>query len=929
MTLSREFLLTPFEGPWCPGFLGEAEACVGRTAGTLRRLVSLLEVHLGIVRPEGAGEQRLTAALAALRAGLAGGNAREAFGASFDADPYGTAARLLRWRDSLFWAGWDARPQGLPPRLKLAMQALGPDAQRWDEGGLAGRVRALAAHPELGRRRLFDAVLLLHPWEELSTLEKRLLDRLKAAGTAIEPWPATETPPVQKNDLGAARAKIEQGTDFTPRGDGSLMLLSGGTPFEAAEALAAWLRERGPEGVVLIAPEESRSELDQALRRHALAGIGADAVSARASVLQVLPLLLDLQWAPLNPERLLELLLLPLSPLPGRVTRPLARTLVKRPGIGHAEWGTALQEGLEAACEGLAPAEAAARRDRVLFFLPKEDGLLNAGDPLPLRRVHELCVRFRQWANRRAALEREKADPSAPPDPLKEAEIALRAAAAEQAGRLDQLAAGLGLEAIPKAQAERLVRLASVEVTVARTVMEAGGVFRVGAPEALLAPCDTVVWWDFTQEAAGRPGRPEFTAEELSHLAAAGLRFPGPGQAALRQAAGWASALCAPFRRLLCVTWDGRLAQPQRAHPLWDQITAGWSTERSAVLRITVDDLLRATDPPLHVPIESVAPLAQPGRRRHWPLSIPAALRERESYSSMDALITCPFQYAMRYKASLQESRVLQLGDALVLRGTLAHAILEEVFHGLDPIPPKARLRAVAKEKMETKLREEGLPLLQPGMEAALARFRQAVLRSAEVLGDLLRDQGLTVAEVEKEKEEKCEFGRIAGRIDMVLKRKEAKGSYILDLKYSDRGESAYIKQLSDREPVQLAFYARLLNELSAPVAYFSIGDAQVITTATRPFPGGRSVEMAPSAEETWERVVRTVQETLQSTFGRGDLLATGVSGDDPMDVGIPVIAGGLMRVDPPCPWCPYGGVCGTAWNGPAEEAEHEGDDEN
>lgn len=95
-----------------------------------------------------------------------------------------------------------------------------------------------------------------------------------------------------------------------------------------------------------------------ALHRHGLPTAGG-AGHGDGSLLQLLPLVLALGWAPTDPRRALELLTLPISPIPRTVAWRLVGALQKWPAVDSDAWRSAL-------AEGLAAVEDPERRDTVL-----------------------------------------------------------------------------------------------------------------------------------------------------------------------------------------------------------------------------------------------------------------------------------------------------------------------------------------------------------------------------------------------------------------------------------------------------------------------------------------------------------------------------------------------------------------------------------
>ena len=86
------------------------------------------------------------------------------------------------------------------------------------------------------------------------------------------------------------------------KGDGSLLKIEAKTLMEAAEAtaacLAALLKNRNPQSIVLLRDGDSRASLvlETALRRYDLSSAGLTLESSHRPATQILPLFLGLAW---------------------------------------------------------------------------------------------------------------------------------------------------------------------------------------------------------------------------------------------------------------------------------------------------------------------------------------------------------------------------------------------------------------------------------------------------------------------------------------------------------------------------------------------------------------------------------------------------------------------------------------------------------
>jgi hypothetical protein len=244
---------------------------------------------------------------------------------------------LPGWRDLLIDAGWngEAVPGG-GARLEAFVEL--------EQGltlplGPADRLRRVEA--ELSSTTF-------SPWDELTLAEdlrawperwRRVFALLSARGTkvaTVAPRLAAGAP--ADSDLGQIQASIRgEATRVGLRGDGSVVLLTGETSWELAHAVAAMLRQDRGGSSVVVRGGDARA-LDTAFAVQGLAGQGLDSASAWRPACQLLPLALELAYAPRDPYRMLELVTLPLGPFEGWVGLQLARAISKSPGIGGRAW---------------------------------------------------------------------------------------------------------------------------------------------------------------------------------------------------------------------------------------------------------------------------------------------------------------------------------------------------------------------------------------------------------------------------------------------------------------------------------------------------------------------------------------------------------------------------------------------------------------
>lgn len=909
MTLKREFLFTgAFDGFWHPGFLDGVEASAGREWGNAEALADLLGLHLGVAAPRRHLLERIVEAQTGIRA-YCDLNPDAYFAESFRRDDLGVAHRLLMMRDALLMGGWEGDEKDLPARPSEVMAALGKCADPGNLAGLPDRLNAIIALLGKRPRRVFDTVFLARDMSAEPLLVRRLIEALAATGTAVAPWTVV-TPAAGKgeSDLERARRKVETGENFTPRGDGSLLLLQGDNAYDSAEALAAWLAAARPEEAVVIADGESRPMLDAAFRRYHLPAIGAVSISPYRSALQAIRLAFTLRWKPFDPARLLEFLQLPISPIPRRAGYLLAGALAEAPGTGSAAWRNAIIKSAESEND---EGKAEALRERLAFWLPDTGALLDPGEEMPIKQVCDICVAFAGWARKRSRAMKGDDARSSPGD---SETILILEMVATEAERLGELVRQYGTEGMGFVSLSSLIdRVAGDGIGITLSPAQEGSMPSVGVPSALLGPSDTVIWWNFTRSGGESFPYRNFTDEERSLLAERGIEIQGPGDHSLAVSREWRRPLECASGKLILVAAETELGEPRAAHPLWDEITAGWKPAEKGRVTLHTEDLLDADCGYFPVEREIASPLELPGPCPVFHLdNVRPALREKESATSLELLAGCPLAYVLQYQARMAGAVAIKLADDTVVRGNVGHRVIQEVFGSGKTPGTREEAERLASAAFDRLVASEGATLLLPGKEADLASFRGAMVRVAGVFREIMSAQGLSVAGVEKELAADTEIGLVGGRIDILLEDLE-KNRLVIDMKYSEKGEARYSAKLEKDEAIQLAVYSRTAGK-AVPVAYLSLKDAALVTNAHGGFPGARPAGNS-DIFDTWHRLVATVRHYLERQFMKKEIYAfavaanAGVLPDD-------VMAPGGIEMSSPCRYCDYGVLCGMSWNG-------------
>ena len=684
-------------GAW-PGPLADRDAAVGEVWVGYGALAGKLETALGL----GAPGEPLAVRAAALVGKLQ--KTKGFWSESAARDPFCTALNLLRRRDELCLHGWrgqgvstrlaelaglmeDVLP-GMPDRVAavcgaLATRNAGVESIAFVGAG-GGRHKAAPTGEGDGRRSFKSSDILTDPLKVMPALWRRVIEALGAQGTYIEERGLDDAP--AKGNLAGARA-----SGFDPdEKDSSLLLLRPAGVLEAAEHTAAWLASlEDLSGTVVIGADPV---LDGALKRYGLPVTGASARPQDNALLQVLPLVLEAGWAPPDPQRVLELLTLPVSPVEPDLARALADALRETPAVGSDGWRDVIQGRMEEIFgratknRNAYPAGAIVKRaDAVLAWRmsagleePERDAVV--GQCLQLKKLVELC----------------------------------------------------GLKELSPAQVKRLVEEATSATSSGAAYPAEAGLVSVPQPGGVAGPAKRIVWWNFTRKSAPSVGRRPVGAEEERALAKEGVQLPDPGGMALSHAERWKRPLRQAAESLLLVcprySDDG---EEQYPHPLWDEIAASLENPD----RIS---FLETRTAPRSIGRKKRKPAALPRAQTEWNTKGKLTRRKKESPSGIGALVGCSLKWALQYKARLRGGEAAALDDSNRLLGELVHEIIARLLRGGKVAPGEAGRKA-------RKLFDDEGPRLAasfflPGADAMRADARRIVGEAArDLFASLLR----------------------------------------------------------------------------------------------------------------------------------------------------------------------------------------------
>lgn len=877
-----------------------AKGSLGAIAVGPAGLLSLVETFTGLSGPPVQAARRI----ALMRRRLAAYSGDAPFwAASFEVDPWAVAREVLRLRDSLVEAGWNATAIAGGSRRLADLAALEAMTEWPVLPGRADRISAAIEALGQGFELPVHQILVVDPPDAIGPGVGRLLKALEGVGVQILYQSAEQAAGQPGTDLARAQAWLLGGEPQPLQGDGTLVILKGRSEAAQAEAVADWLAASPEDPNTVIILGSPSGLLDGAMARRGLPRFAHLQASQLRGAVQVLALAIRTRWRPFSPEAMLDLLSMPLSPIPGDVVRELATALAEAPGRGGPRWIDAIEKGQARRRErfeklGLPGAELASRirRDTARWRPWLEGEQYEESPGMPALVAREICGRVAAWAARVGV-----------------GGQGVVIAAGQFATTLSLVIAEAGLDVIPRVQLERMIDSVVADgIDAEYLTAEASPWAHAHHPAQVLERVAAVMWWGFSAEHTLQRAT-DWADEELSALAAAGIRPEGPDLGLYREAAAARGAVVRAAERVVLVAPAGPESD-QTTHPLLHELTPVLKQENSGAI-FHAEELLATGVTTLagrQISRTLVERRQLPDPRRTWSIApTKIQLRPVESANSIELLLGCPFAWSLQYAGKLRPSRRSEIPHGEKLLGLLAHALAAEVFQpGASPSPDQAFDKA--RERLPTLIDEMAAPLRLPGAAAdyvrALSRLPVAMRSLAETLGTL--GAIIVGAEVERDLPDVLANGvSLSGRIDLLIKDQVGQPA-IIDMKWS-RTDRYRRDEIRKGHSVQLAVYGRLLgsNSEPAPAAYFMLSQARVLPAGDNLF-GPSGSDGAPELAHVWANASTSWQARM-TDLTRGHLVALSAK---LLSEGETLPAGEVaLQPEAPCRFCDKTMLCGHA----------------
>ena len=891
--------------------------------------LSLLETQLGLAYPDVSNNTRLIQYLACLHKK---DKKSRFFYRSLQVDDLAVAKKILNWRDELYLAGWSGH-------LKQK------DSEQYSSTKTSSRLDDIADVEILARKEvsfneaqyIADVLLKLghyntqieniYLYDELNCLPKlwqSVLERLKEQGTNIQ---FTEQVPTQINSKAQKSSdlkKLQQYlTEFNKKestslstkslslkGDGSVLVIKAQSKTNSAQLISEYLRQgikqsdsahadnkKTPSCVILA--ESQETTLEQLFIKYDFARQGYSNTSHARSILQLLPLTLQLLWQPIDVNKLLSFLVHPVNMLPGFACRLLADNLSSYPGIGGHHWNETIEKIKSKAKDfKKSDDEINALIEQINYWICSDS--YDPEDGVPFSVLEERTDKINQYLQGHILYlslqlsdksnQLLNADLGEQEVQLAETEISLSYTASKYCSQFIEL-----LQLLSKQHAgQESQTMTQLKLTqLINTVMGSGTPLSIHQKEAnaprlsndpalLIDTVDELIWWDMSL--SQNVHRYPWSQSEKQCLQELGVELIDPLRQLKQQEDKALQALLNIQHRLIIVLHNG-----EEHHSLWDKISTlskGWAVIN---LEQSLQNTQRKTIPWLNLNKVSQANMNLPFRKRWWELDNGDQLtkREVESFSSLDAFINSPYQWVLNYKAKLKAGNILSVSEGNQLKGTMTHELFELFFtihkDSWSVITP-VKIKKWFDKNFDLLIQHQAATFLAAGQLSEQEGFRETAYQALIKLIAHLKSAKIKSIKMEDRNEERFFAGKIMGYIDMLLTNDKG-DEIVLDLKWGS--ESYKAADLENNLHTQLAIYSymrkkQIKAKLWPEQAYFIIQTGNLLAQNKFAFPNAKVYAPAEgeSATTLWKQLENSYQ-WRRNQFDKG-LIEMTIGGTEP-----------------------------------------------
>lgn len=784
------------------------------------------------------------------------------FAKSFSADPFATSQSILYLRDELLLSGWDGLGIHQPPDRLLTISKIENNVKKgafWPKGWADRQHFLLGKLPFKGTNQW--TIFLVEPLDLWPVYWQKVISILAENGAQILQIPSVPSAD-EHSDLGVFQRFIFAGSEvntqkFKAKGDGSLCLFTGKRDTEMAGWFAKWLIENKSWFPVLLLPDKTRT-LDNALISEGLPSLGLQTRSDARPILQLLKLLPEFLWQPIDPLKLLAFLTLPLQPVHGPLARKLASILAKKPGFFGLEW----QEVIQKTEENVSVEDWLEIKKEYDFWFNRKRYTQN--ELVPKAELADLFTHLNIWSQ------------------LAVNDNESKLSIIQQTHTILNLLDNLPESSLSHLEIVRIMRTALEPIARSPYQAQKNHIKVTHHATAVLEPVDDLIWWTFTEKERDYFFS-RWYADELQYLQSKGI-FPDLPSKENQRITWYRKQAFLKTKKKLFLFLPERVEGAEiQPFPLLGDLNACFESiepfqisldiYNSLNPHLTSTNLLTEFNlPPTQIIYPSISELPPPFIYLNQINALPE--RKEESFTSLESLFYYPHKYVFQYKLGLYKADSLEMVDDKRLYGNLAHRLFEQLFKNPSYWNEnESFIQQWLNESIPLLFEQEGSTLLLYGKEPERVALLRKLTYGLLTFVQIMKRSGWEPEAVEKKLSGQfCDID-ITGYADLILKR--GKDRAVIDLKWS--GKSYRTDLLKNNEDLQLALYHSLLNQNGdynhVYTGFYIIESAFLISRNMEVFTDSQITESLENPETTYANILSKMSNTF---YWRKDQLANG-----------------------------------------------------
>ena len=719
---------------------------------------------------------------------------------SFNLDGLGTAKTCLFWRDLLVEAGWNGQAATASGRMEVLCEV----EKSFNCPGTGERIHHLITHIKEGCSLPPDLTIELGcPEDCLPPSIKTLFDALREREVEIC-TPQNETG--DGSNLSLVRQLVcgqNQNTLTLQQNDDSFHIYK----FKQRQDALNWLTLQPAESYDVWIDSDNK-DFDNTLRLSGQPVCGSTMKDVLPQVSQLLVIGLNLFPQPLNIHFLLEWLHAPVSPLEGKLRRPLAKEIIDSGGYYNKKCEDIIDNYLKGEYDSWDKGITEEEKQKIIKvrkgerckairrFLPpmnKPTDVLSLNDNINKEVVYKFVRLVLAWSKNKMFQD------------IDESVKRQLGTIKEQSDALLLLLEKQTQDEIPFATLQGWINSLYEKQDCPLYDAEQNCRCVVASPALLADKANSTIWCDF-YGGAMLPATYSFLSQnEIETLTNEGVTLWNAADerrynAYLQQIP---FIMTSGHLSLVVVERDGSTVLPK--HPLMILLEQSISNLDLVIEEPQIADQRYCERKPVDNSLHDATYLEINNTDKlKW--------RDHESATSLDNLIQNPFDYSLQYLMEIRDDGVSKMEQLDRTQGEVAHAVIANLFfkegETNDPDTILQRVSVDYDTAFSDALLEKGAILLLRENRVDIKIMKDRLRNAIDALLDIMRSNGLHVVNCEKEILRGLQFEgdpNIKGFVDMILGDDNNK-LFVFDFKWTS-SKSKYDNLLKKNGSLQLALY--------------------------------------------------------------------------------------------------------------------------